>query len=657
MNNLPFTFTSGGYSAPSFDAVPFRFSLRPTYQGTAELQSAINVLSQDYVKECPTIVVGYRAGVPQILKLPCIYGGYRDVGAYVYGNPVHSDLGAYIYAQSNFLDLGGYIKSFVQTDTDLPAFIRSYTQSYTDLGAAIRRLDHGTVDLGGELHGWATWDLAALIGAHSPADLNALLNIIEIRDLPASIHGALYFGQSDLGASIYRTYLRGVKNLGAYIRSLMVEYDLPAYLNVISTSNLPAYITTFKRSTKNLGAYLYARQMKNLSASIHGYDTRDLGAIVSGVYGPYDLQAYIRVHPYLNLSATLHGWYSGVFNLKGIIEGSYRFDLSAFVNPILPMNLGAYISVVGQSFDLGALITPNIVKLKRVISISLLESRNLKGIINSFCFSSNYKDLSASLYTIYKKDLSAFIWPWKSDDGYKNLGAYINAEDYYVENKFIAKFVPNSHLMYSQLKLTFTASGSIYTVFNTQRILFGTFYAANLLATINGILRSVDLGASIEPLIQANYTELPDYVNPKSHEVVISLNSKGHENWRTFVEIMFNRGGPEPFKYFYVSGSNKVYRIDRDRHWTIWASSYTEDDTDMIDRKNMRSKFIFNLSNYTTIDAAVRDLIDRVSAYRQVDLSAIIQPILPPSADLNASITPLFRRRWVKNLPANIVGV
>jgi hypothetical protein len=299
------------------------------------------------------------------------------------------------------------------------------------------------------------------------------------------------------------------------------------------------------------------------------------------------------------------------------------------------------------------LITPNIVKLKRVINISLLESRDLKGIVNAFCFSSNYKDLGSSLYPVYKKDLSAFILVWLSEDGYKDLSAYINAESYIVENKLSARFVPNTDL-YAQLKVGFSARGDLYKVFDTQRVLFGTFYAANLTATINGILRSVDLGASIEPLIQANYTELPDYVNPKSHEVVIDLSAKGRENWRTFVEIMFNRGGPEPFKYFYVSGSNKVYRIDRERHWTVWASSYDEDTTDMIERKNVRSKFIFSLSRYNTIDAAVRDLIDRVSAYRFAELSAIIQPVLPPYADLNASISARFKRTWVKNLPASI---
>jgi hypothetical protein len=277
--------------------------------------------------------------------------------------------------------------------------------------------------------------------------------------------------------------------------------------------------------------------------------------------------------------------------------------------------------------------------------------------VNAFCFGSNYSDLSAILNPLYKKDLSAFIWSWRTDDGYKDLGAYINAAIFSVENRIDIRFVPNSHLMYSQLKLTFSPTGvQTYRVFDTQRILFGIFYMANLSATIKGILRSADLGASIEPLIQANYTELPDYVNPKSHEVVIDLTAKGRENWRTFVEIMFNRGGPEPFKYFYVSGSNKIYRIDRDRHWTIWASSYTEDNIDMIDRKNTRSKFIFNLSKYTSIDSAVRDLIDRVSAFRELDLSAVIQSILPPYTDLNALISVKSKRRWVKNLPASITG-
>ena len=604
------------------------------------------------------------------MALPTISGGIFDFTAGGYTPPTwsgstydfggwkvgYADLNAQIYA-SNYQNLGAYIKSFVQTDTDLLAFVRPNVRGYTDLVAAIRRIDSGSENLGASLSGWQTQDLQGTIGAHSPADLNALLNVIEIRDLSASIFGKAETSYADLGAIVQRVFLRGSKNLGAYIRSYMLEFDLPAYLNVISVTNLPAYIKPFQRLYKNLGAYLFARRLKNLSAYIHGYATEDISASIAGVYGPYDLQAYIRVHPYLNLPATLHGWYSGVFNLKGIIEGSYRFDLSAFVNPILPMNLSAYINAIGQSFDLGALITPNIVKLKRVINISLLESRNLNGIINSFCFSSDYRNLSAFLYPIHKKDLTAFIWPWRSDDGYKNLGAHINTENYVVENKFETKFVPNSHLMYSQLKLNFSTHGPIYKVFDTLSVVFGTFYAANLTAMINGVLRSVDLGATLTALLQADYTELPDYINPKTHEVIIDLSEKGHENWRRFVEIMFDYGGSTPFKYFYVSGGNKVYRIDRERHWTVWAQSYIEDNTDMIERKNVRTKFLVNLSNYSSIDEAVRDLIYRVGAYIEADLGAMIQPVMPPFADLSASISAKFKGSWVKHLGASIVGL
>ncbi len=636
----------------------------PTISGSADLRSWLQTegIYQDtthsYVKECVTPVISYRAGRPQILKLPCLYGGIRDIGSYIYGNPQYKDLSAYISAVIRTKDLNAFIRSATQANLNLSAFVRSYFSGYKDIVAAIRRVDHGQLDVIASVYGQAIQDLSVSIGAHLPLDLIALLNIIEIRDLPASVLGEWAKGTYDLAAGLYKIWDRKTSDLSAYISSKMVWTNLAAYLNIISLSNLSAYVKGFYRSYVNLNAYVLIGQMRNLYADIHGYDTSSLNASVVGIYGPYDLQAYICVHPYLNLYASIRGKYMGAMDLRAIVEGWYIINLAASIRSIDPVDLSAYIVARGKSIDLGASVIPNIIKLKKVLQISLLEHRDLKALINFQCFGSTYVNLGAYVYTLYKKDLPAFVWPWRNDDGYKNLGAYINAGVYSVEDKVDIRFVPNSHLMYSQLKLTFSPSNvQSYKVFDTQKILFGTFYASNLTATINGILRSTDLSASLTPVLQANYTELPEYVNPKTHEVVIDFNERWRENWKTFVEIMFHRSGPEPFKYFYVGGSNKIYKIDRNRHWTIWASSYIQDSTDVIDRKNVRSKFIFNMSNYTTIDEAVRDLIDRVSSYRKFDLGAIVQSISPPCADLTATIICKFKGKWVKHLGASITGI
>ncbi|KKK49272.1 hypothetical protein LCGC14_3136720, partial [marine sediment metagenome] len=255
---------------------------------------------------------------------------------------------------------------------------------------------------------------------------------------------------------------------------------------------------------------------------------------------------------------------------------------------------------------------------------------------------------------IYKSELKAFIIGWFSGfaDNVGDLGAYINAEDYYVEDKFTVTFVPGVR-KYTQLNINFSVN-DVYKTFDTLPIIYGSFYGANLSATINGILTSYDLGATVTPVLQTNYTELPENVNPKSHEIVIDFNDRWRENWRRFVEIMFKRDGAEPFHYFYVEGSNTIYRVDRDRHWTIWADSYLNTEDDMVERRDIRQKYIFNMSNYSTVDEAVRDLIDRVSTYRRASLGASIVGEWGPMANLSASIEPKIKYSWVKYLGASL---
>ncbi len=81
------------------------------------------------------------------------------------------------------------------------------------------------------------------------------------------------------------------------------------------------------------------------------------------------------------------------------------------------------------------------------------------------------------------------------------------------------------------------------------------------------------------------------------------------------------------------------------------------DDENMIERKQVRYKYKFNLSNHSTIDSAVRDLIDRVSTYRHHNLNAYINGILPHSHNLSATIQVKSIRKWVKHLTATVTPV
>jgi len=619
-SGISFDFTAAGYEAPSASGLKFRFGLRPSYSDVANMGASI-----------------YGIAV----------SGSENISAFV--RPT-------IQSQS---DLASYLQTI--QPIDLPAFIRPLQPSYKNLGAAIRRIDREeTANLGGYLSALSIIDLPAIIGAHPPADLGGAIKAWyreNTKDLGAFITGEFIKGTTDLGAVIG---MHPPANLNAYL-SGWAPVDLPAYINTVYKFDLPAFIQS--TSTKNLNAVLRAIAPVNLPASIHGFDERFLSADINGVYGPYDLQAYLRVHPYLNLPAAIHGWYSGTWDLRAYISGSYSGteDLGATINARGEFrDLGAVVTARGEFRDLGAYIIPNVVRLKQAIQVSLLEHKNMKAMINFQCVSSAYANLGVTFGTIFKKlDMPAFIWGWYSADGYGELKAYINTALYSVEDKFDIRFVPNIR-SYTQLRIKFGVT-DIYTVFDTLPVLYGSYYTKSLGAYIQAIPRAVDLGASIEPVLQTNYSELPDYINPKSNVVVLKFKDKDswHEQWRRFVEIMFKKDGPAPYNYFYVSGTSRVYKIDRSRHWTIWATSYDKDETTMFDRANVRTKFIFNMSNYTKIDEALRDLIDRVSVYRESDMFASINCIDNIHADLEVYINPvgMRRRKWADYLGASINGI
>jgi len=603
-NQIPFKFTPGGYQKPDFGKAPFNFG-RPTYSQTADLQAAITVIGIEYQE----------------------------------------------------LDLSVYIKSTIQAYKNLGAYVKSTIESSKDLLAYTYGIP--PKDLAAIIHGWDTRNLLAYIYGIPPKDLQAILNVIEIRDLPAAITGEWWKSQADLGARaavFYREYL----NLGAYISSYMIPFDLPAAITPFDYKDLGAYSNVLLQSSKNLGAYIKRIYTIDLSAYLIGKKgfaiEKDLPTYLVGGYGPGDIQAYIYAIPYQGLEAYIKG-FKGVavlFNLIAIIEGYYKKDLSAIISAIHPFDLGAYINSRGKSILLGATIIPKTIHFKRAINIALLEHKDLKGLINFMCFSSEHRGLSAYLKAIYKLDLRGFIFGWIGFN-IADLKCYINTAIYDVEDKVSVRFVPSSSTNeYSLLKLRFGVTDK-YMVFDTLQVLYGAYFALDLSASVYGMFRSVNLNASLTPIFDYNYSELPQWINPKTHEAVINL-ERFEAQWQRFVELMFETYGDDNFHYFYVSGANKVYRIDKNRHWTIWAKSYKQDEENMIERMDVRHKYIFKMSDYNNMDEAVRDLIDRISAYRKINLGAYIDGGLPPHSDLNAYLIPDVKYTWQKHLHTSLIG-
>ena len=654
-NTIPFKFTSTGYTKPSYSSISFNFGTK----GFADLKSAVNVLSlytnttYSYLKECPTIIVGYKNDVPQILNLSCVYGGIRDISGAVHINPIHSDLKAQIVIHIGIDDLSAYIKSATQASKNLGASIVGYPPR--DLSAFIHGWDYRF--LNASLYAWTPRDLSSYIGTHPPADLPSIMNLIEIDNIPANIYADWWHGQLDLNTEFYKIFYRGRINLKGIIHG-WDTLDLSGNINTVYKLDLKALIAPTRGI--NLPTSIFSVAPSDLSAFIHSYDTRNLSAGLIGVYGPYDIQAFINASGgFINLPAHLQSMHGvGVIsNLSASVSGWGRLDLSAFISTIKADDLGGIVNVTGKSLDLTAYIIPRTLRIKKALLVSLLEHRDLYAIINFQCFVSTFRSLPASMYLLYKKDLRAFIFGWNNADGFANLGAYINAENYLVEDTHnINLFAEQAQSKFALLDIKFNTTSS-YTTFDTINVVYSGKDRINLGAYLNVVLTSKNLSATLNPITQTNYSELPDYVNPKTHEIVIDFNDKWQEIWRKNVEILFSKDGSKPYHYFYVSGTNKVYKVDRSRHWTIWANSYIETTNDMIERRNVRSKFIFKLSNYKTIDEAIRDIIDRATFYRRTNLNASINAIIDYDhiADLNSSIItkPGFKT-WAKYLIASL---
>lgn len=646
INKIPFTFTTGGYTGPDFTNVPFRFGLRPTAQQTADLQAAINVMgiyqteTYSYLKSCPTIVIGYVGGIPQILQLPCIYGGIRDIGSYIYGNPHHADLGATIRPVFGQAELPAYIKSTVQAYRNLGA--SAYGIPPSDLIGYIKSFVTDTKDLGAFAYGIPPVDL--------PAEINPEL-LKGLRNLPSNVYG---IPPVDLLALIYGF---PPVDLPAYIKAWHI-LDLQGQINTVYKSDLPALILALQ--TGNLPANIFGIAPVDLPAFLVGWAEKDLPAAAAGVYGPHDLQASIVGSGGYR---ALYGYIRGMlgveipYNLPAVLVGTFAADLPASIGFISPADLKAIINATGQAEDLPATIVPKVIYMTQVLQVALLEHKNLRAMINSACFSSDSLNLSAYIRSIYKRDLQGIIFGWNVDiySNVKDLTVFINTGDFYVQDKMAPWFFPeDKNVQHTRLKISFSATKSEYTVFDTQRIFFGAAIYLNLGATITGILHSADLGATLRAVFDFNFTELPYYVSPRTREMVIDFDHNWRENWRRFAEIFFNDGGTTPYHYFYVAGTNRVYRVDRNRHWTIWAKGFDETDT-MIERVNVRQKFIFKAYQYATVDEAVRDLIDRVTDYRKANLMAQIYGELPIHVNLGAIITPDIKYTWVKHLRATII--
>jgi len=621
---LLFNFSIGGYTPPSFTDVPFNFV--STYAKIMNLGASVEAVPtyQDstytYVKSRRLYGLGYcYGGGYQIIK-QMMYGGIRDLGALITA----------IKFKSSYVDLNAMINAI------------KYYSGTKDLRAQLKVMFRDEADLRASLRSWHIFDLKAIIGSVFetdlpaiinsilPVDLGARLRIYYSKDLRAILHGWQLF---DLGAFIkggLRYYLDLKAIIGVYAPydlkgvligwKLKVPIDLPAVLGSYHYYDLGA--TLISSYFKNLKAIIYGIPYMNLPAFIHGWDILDLKAKIVGGYGPGDLLAIIYGIAGFDLGAEINPIKRLYLNLMAQILGLSKFDLGAKINAVGgTLLLRAIIEATG-GFNLGATITPRVVKLAKVLRVHTMNVVNLTAVINMApCFNFELVDLGARLKALYFSDLTATVYGFRNiaqqtfdlraiimSDVYPDkltfdtINIVFSPPDKYVAIDYLPVSFWDKKLAFDEISIRFRAKGYMASPFDITATIFGEFLHFDLKAKIKAIF---NVDRYLDILEDSFYA--PYLVN-------------NIEVWKRFVELKFYS---MVYKYFYDSFSDAVWKDDTSQKWVIDVSSFRErfGFFDFLDR---RTKLVFDLDKFNSVDEAIRYAIDWVLILPTTNLIATI---------------------------------
>jgi hypothetical protein len=624
MDSLPFSFGVGGYTGPDFGTLPFTFGAeaeRPTVSGTSYLQGAINVITEDYVKECPTYVVGYGQSI-QIIKGRCTYTGFREIGGLIEG-----------IKKQGQADLSGEIQGlagFQSGQKDLPAYVESWYEAF--LGARIIGQEAGIRDLPALLSGWQEVDLPAQLGfvravdlpaqmeGVGPVDLSAYLQVWPERPLPASIYG---WQRKDLSAQINQI---SSKDLGAILRPYkwrdltgilrawnQGQKDLGAALGVVYFSDLPGVIQS--TDTRDLIGIISLIPPKDLSARIQGWHQVDLPATLNVGDWPYDITANI----------TASGGYKDLPAYLRVLKGSGTGNLGATITYYLTRDLGSYI--YGKTYsdlsasvdtkrllaDLNASIYPKTVRMTAVISAHTMAHRDLDAFINA-CFYSQSVDLPAYLRVVYKSDLWATIHGKALVTQQTDLGATVGYDTFYSS--------------IDKLQLMITLKEGSYVSEDKLPIYIRYFdQVSDLFASVTGILTSRDLNASIS----GGYLYPVDFNAGAREKPAGKLTYNGLIENSQIVEFKFNQ---IVMDYFYVNGEQQLYKHNSaayrnftdgiDRWLLALESFYPANALMQLKRRLHKATSVYSLTQFNSIDEAIKHAMDYVITDFYTDMPAII---------------------------------
>lgn len=701
-SSIPFVFTEAGYTPPTGDLLfKFSSKEKGSGSLSAAIQvmQLYHDEAYTYTKLCPKYIVGYTGGKVQIIKGPCIFGGIRDLRCSLEVAVQPSGFANLNTTISTHLpkDISGFLRAFQHGFLDLQSTISTHLPK--DLKGILKPVYEVNADLYGLIYGWQSLGVTASILSHLPVDLQAYLSVKQrqytdlgvsvstwqikglqarinemfLQNLPVTLsiiqpvdlqaylkvryasdlkNRIMGFDVNDLGAFIDVIFSRDLPlqiygrddmygdlhfNLKGYARGVAV--DLNAFINPMSQSGLSAFITA--RYIGNLTGYLFAVRPRHLKANLYGWAVSCLSASLNVQKYPWDLTASLTVGGYFeglkveinpvkavtvlrNLKSSLHSW--EVAQLSGGIMGINSPQLSATLIP------------VGYSRNLYCSITPKMIRLTAIVKVVTMEHKNLSAIINSFCLYTGYKNLSASLITSYKRDLSAYLSVLLPRE-YKtsNLRASIGYTNTITQ---VDKYKISLNILLPEA-LTFDRYNINVDIFQ----LFG-----NLSASIKSTMRYSLLGASIT----AKELDSFNVGNIKKGENVVHSTYSGVFKISEEVELSFRSLVAD---YYYNTLEDQAWKLNRLDRWVLEVKSFLPVDTVLgLKRRLHKETLLYDLKRFSSIDEAMRFAISYVTEYPKSDLGINIHGV-GGYACLGATLNSRYTRSTTAMLSYSITSI
>lgn len=686
-NNLVFNFSSSGYSSPTFNKLSFIFDPR-----RVDISSSLvgDVFRNNYLKQCDTYVLGYSNESIQVIQTNCVYTGLNDLKGFL--RVVRfEDMYWYIkvsYPGDDFLNslikplhvneqslIESTLKGISQNiSEDLCVVATPYRTGYYDLDLIVKTIHRDVKDVFSVVKGLSditftdimsyskvsfagTFDIVSdisilyrgILDLYSITKSYSLGNEYNLESNITPIHSQEelllgYLKQSYSGSLDISSYLKQAKNSFLDVSSELIswaEQELLSLIKGFSFSDLDSEITL--NYFKDFLSYLYSVQPIDLLGSIFGWAYDDLIS-ATGYYEPaFDIISSINsVSPIdLNSSLKVVKSVNNISDLSSYLTNYYEGFLDSNLRVIVFEDLVSELNSSRNTSDLVSFITPNIVFVRSKISIDFLEFSELVSTINDTCFYSGYLDIFSSLDIVYSSDIKGIVIgidDSNSSDLFSSINAYVN-----VSINTLDLYYRNLEPFRAPLSLVYNKEEPFYCLDTLDLLVTGDFVkikhgSDDFTSSIVAELRSIDLMSTINPI--SNY--FSDTSNVISNVIVLDLKNNV-ENFRKYVALTLNSYANS---YYYFSGNKQAFRVNPNDHWVIKVLGYKYvKGNNSFEKRFVNTKYIFKLSDFSSIDEAVRNMIERVTSSFYEDLTSSINSV---SDDFSLAISDIVSSIVVK---------